>query len=369
MRRLISVIRKETLHIIRDWRTLMILICMPIALVVIFGFAVTNEIRNVNVSILDPSKDEHSLEIIKRMDASGYFDIFSYSNSLEEIENNFRIGNAKIALVFQEEFSTQLSKYGSANIQILADATDPNTAATLSNYTQMIVQQYQMELSGANKKMGPVIAVENKMLFNPGLKSVYLFVPGVITIILMLICALMTSIALTREKEFGNMELLLVSPLKPALVVIGKVIPYVALSFIDLLIILLLGDIVFHVPIRGNLWLLLAESLLFIATVLSLGIFISTVTNNQQAAMVISLVGLFLPTILLSGFIFPIESMPLVLQWLSNIIPARWFIVIIKNIMLKGTELEFLWKETMILGFMTLVFIVLSIRKFKIRLE
>jgi len=185
----------------------------------------------------------------------------------------------------------------------------------------------------------------------------------------MLICALMTSLALTREKEFGNMELLLASPLHPAIVILGKVIPYVALSFIDLLLILLLGDLIFDVPVRGNLGLLLAASLLYISTALSLGIFISTVTTTQQAAMIFSMIGLFLPTVLLSGFIFPIESMPALLQWLSHIIPAKWFIIIIKSIMLQGSSIDMLWKETIILMVLTFVFIMASIKKFKIRLE
>ena len=370
MKRLRSIIYKETLHIWRDWRSLMVLILMPVILVVIFGFAITNEIRQVNFVVVDPSRDVHSLELVRRLEASGYFRIFGYVSGRDEIEKRFQEGNAKIALLFKESFGNDLDKGLPGDVQILADASDPNTAATLTHYASIIIQQYQAEpFTPANAAGIPRIRVENRMLFNPGLKSVYLFVPGVITVILMLICALMTSIALTREKEFGNMELLLASPLKPGIVVIGKVLPYVALSFLDLVLILVLGDVIFGVPVKGNLILLLAESLLFIATVLSLGIFISTKAKNQQAAMIVSLVGLFLPTILLSGFIFPIESMPLLLQWLSNIMPARWFIVIIKNIMLKGTEFTFLWKETLILLGMTLLFIGLSIRNYKIRLD
>jgi len=346
----------------------MILISMPIALVIIFGHAVTNEIKNINIVVLDPSRDIHSTEIVNRMQASGYFMIYDYVSTPDEAKKTFQTGHAKLALIFEESFSQNLERHKDAEVQIIADASDPNTASIIANYASMIILQYEMKVL-KNRMDGPKIIVQNKMLFNPGLKSVFLFVPGVITIILMLICAMMTSIALTREKEFGNMEILLVSPLKPAMVVIGKVIPYVLLSFIDLILILILGDLIFHVPIKGSLVLLLLESLLFIATSLSLGIFISTKTKTQSAAMIISLIGLFLPTILLSGFIFPIESMPKVLQWISNIMPARWFIVIIKNIMLKGTEIAFLWKETIILAFMTIVFIGLSVKNFKIRLE
>lgn len=369
MKRLRSIIVKETLHILRDWRTLMILICMPLALVVIFGFAITYEISDIDVAVIDHSRDVHSQEIARRMNASSYFNITEYANTLDEVERLFQSGQVKLAMVFAPNFGTDLLRYQSTGLQLIADASDPNTAATITNYATVVLQTYQQEVFSQAGLPRYTIDIQNRMLFNPGLKSVYLFVPGVITIILMLICAMMTSLALTREKENGNIELLLVSPLKPGIVVLGKVIPYVLLSFIDLLLILLLGDLVFHVPIRGSFLFLLLESLLFIITVLSLGILISTRTSTQQAAMIISLVGLFLPTILLSGFIFPIESMPVPLQWLSNIIPARWFIVIIKNIMLKGTDIAFLWKETLILMGMAMAFILLSIKNYKIRLE
>jgi len=369
MKRLRSIILKETLHILRDWRSLMVLIGMPIALVAIFGFAVTNEIRNVNVVVIDHTKDVHSQEVARRMNASSYFEIVKYANNIKEAEQLFQSGEVKLAMLFNPHFGKDLIKNHNTEIQLIADASDPNTASTITIYATQLIMAYQQELMSQGQNFGYVVNVQNRMLFNPGLKSVYLFVPGVITIILMLICAMMTSIALTREKENGNMELLLASPLKPAIVVIGKVIPYVVLSFLDLILILILGKLVFEVPIRGSLILLLLESLLFIATALSLGIFISTRTNNQQAAMFVSLVALFLPTILLSGFIFPIESMPKVLQWISNITPARWFIVIIKNIMLKGTDITFLWKETLILFGMTVAFIMMSIKNYKIRLE
>ncbi len=368
MKKLISIIQKESLHIIRDWRTLMILILMPIALVVIFGFAISNEIRNIKTVVIDPSGDVHSLELIRRMEASNYFKIIAYEDHKEALERLFRRGKAHVAVVFPVNFGNDFEKNKSNSIQVIADASEPNNASIISSYIEGIVQTYQMELAGG-RITGMSIIPELRMLYNPGLKSVYLFVPGIITIILMLICALMTSLALTREKEFGNMELLLASPLHPALVILGKVIPYVALSFIDLLLILVLGDLVFDVPVRGSLVLLLMESLLYISTSLSLGIFISTVTSTQQAAMIFSMIALFLPTVLLSGFIFPIESMPEILQWISHIIPAKWFIIIIKGVMLQGSTLDIIWKETLILSLMTLVFITASIQKFKIRLE
>jgi ABC-2 type transport system permease protein len=207
------------------------------------------------------------------------------------------------------------------------------------------------------------------MVFNPELKSVFMFVPGVMTIILMLVSAMMTSISITREKELGTMEILLVSPLKPFQVIVGKVVPYIFLSIINAAVIILLSIFVFKMPVQGSLFLLGLESILFIITSLSLGILISTISATQQTAMMISLMALMLPTILLSGFIFPISSMPIPLQIISNIIPAKWFVIILKAVMLKGVGITIIWKETLILVGMTLFFIVLSVKKYKIRLE
>jgi len=259
-------------------------------------------------------------------------------------------------------------KESNATIQIITDATDPNTASTISNYINSIIQKYQQEINKNITSSYPIIP-KTRMAFNPELKSVFMFVPGVMTIILMLVSAMMTSISITREKELGTMEVLLVSPLKPIQVIVGKVIPYVFLSIINAVIIVLLSITIFEMPVQGSLFLLGIESVLFIITALALGILISTISASQQTAMMISLMGLMLPTILLSGFIFPIASMPLPLIIISNIIPAKWFIIILKGIMLKGVGLQFIWKETLILFTMTIFFIVLSIKKYKIRLE
>lgn len=269
---------------------------------------------------------------------------------------------------FEKGFGKKMMTENKATIQILADATDPNTANTISNYVSSILQKYQMDV---NKDIQMVYQIVPKthLAYNPTLKSVYMFVPGVMTIILMLVSAMMTSISITREKELGTMEVLLVSPLKPIQVIVGKVVPYVFLSVFNAIIIVLLGIFVFQMPIQGNLFLLGAESVLFIINALSLGILISTIAATQQTAMMVSLMGLMLPVILLSGFIFPVSSMPTILQVISNIVPAKWFIIIIKGIMLKGVGLAYVWKETLILLGMTLFFIALSVKKYKIRLE
>ncbi len=368
MKRFIGFIQKEFYHIFRDRRSLFILFGMPIAQILLFGFAITNEISNVDIAILDHSKDATTQEIINKISASKYFRIKQFLNMESEIESVFKKGKVKAILNFEQDFSQNLIKYHNATVQVITDATDPNTANTINNYISAILQNY---LQDKNKdiKIAYQIIPETKLLFNPELKSVYMFVPGVMTVILMLVSAMMTSISITREKELGTMEVLLVSPLKPFQVIIGKVVPYIFLSIINATIIILLSLFVFNMPVQGSLILLGLESVLFIITSLALGILISTASASQQTAMMISLMGLMLPTILLSGFIFPISSMPMVLQIISNIVPAKWFIIIVKGIMLKGVGLDFIWKENLILMAMTLFFIGISVKNYKVRLE
>ncbi len=358
---------KEFYHIFRDYRTMVILFGMPLIQILLFGFAITNEIKDAGIAVLDNSKDHITQQITNKLTSSGYFKLEKNLTNYNEIEESFRKGKVKEVIIFENNFAQKLEKEKRANIQIIADASDPNTASLLSNYTEQIINKYQADLM-KDKKLPKQINAEIKMLYNEELKGVFMFVPGTITILLMLISAMMTSISITREKELGTMEILLASPLKPIQIIIGKVVPYVFISFIIALIVLVLGFTVFGMPVQGSLALLMGECLLFIIMALSLGIFISTVAKTQQVAMMLSMFVLMLPTILLSGFIFPIENMPLPLQIFSHIIPPRWFIIIIKAIMLKGVGLQYIWKETLILLIMTFVFIGLSIKKFKIRL-
>jgi ABC-2 type transport system permease protein len=368
MKRFIGFVKKEFYHIFRDRRSLFILFGMPIVQILLFGFAITNEINNVDIAILDHSKDANTQEIINKISASKYFSINQLISNEKEIEAVFKKGKVKAVLTFEKDFSKNLIKENKATVQIIADATDPNTANTISNYVNAILKNYQQGLN-KNTQISYQIVSQTRMVYNPELKSVFMFVPGVMTVILMLVSAMMTSISITREKELGTMEILLVSPLKPIQVIVGKVVPYIFLSVINATVIILLGLFVFNMPVQGSMFLLGLESVLFIITALALGILISTISATQQTAMMISLMGLMLPVILLSGFIFPISSMPMPLQIISNIIPAKWFIIIIKGIMLKGVGLQYLWKETLILLGMTLFFIALSAKKYKIRLE
>ena len=368
MKKFIGFVIKEFYHILRDKRTLFIIFGMPVAQILLFGFAISNEIKNVDISIYDKAKDENSKKLIAKIDASSYFNVLSYVTNEKEMRSAFQKGDVQAILSFQETFSKNLTTSDQARLQIITDASNPNIANSIHQYLTSITKDLGRSLD-LSSKAAPMIITEPRMMFNPELKSVYMFVPGVMTVILMLVSAMMTSISITREKEVGTMEVLLVSPLKPTTVILGKVTPYILLSMVNALIIILMSLFIFDMPVNGSYLWLSAQSLLFIITSLSLGIMISTMSNTQQTAMMISLMGLMLPTILLSGFIFPISSMPLPLQVISNIIPAKWFILILKDIMLKGVDLSYFWKESLVLVALASLFLLVSIKKYKTRLE
>jgi ABC-2 type transport system permease protein len=368
MRRFISLVKKEFSHIFRDRRTLLILFGIPVMQILIFGYVVRSDFKNIGVAVLDQSGDGHTQKILNKIFSSGYFNFTGKIYDDEGISDQFKTGKVKAVLVFEPDFGKKLDDGQSANIQIITDASDPNVANTALGYLSGIIRNYQSELAGQNTGR-LMIEPEYRMVYNEDLISAYMFVPGTMALILMLISALLTSISVTREKELGTMEVILVSPLRPAQIIIGKVTPYVFLAFINGLVILMMGYFVFGLPVSGSLILLLAELLLYITLSLALGILISTIAKSQQNAMFMSLFILMLPTVLLSGFIFPIENMPLILQWVSAVLPPRWFIIILKDIMLKGNGLEYVWNETLILMGMTAILLIAAIRKFSIRLQ
>lgn len=369
MNRFLGFVRKEFLHIFRDYRTLIILFGLPAAQIMLFGYVVSTDIKNAGVAFLDLSKDEITVKISDKICSSGFFkrtgDLIDYN----DIDRVMKMGNTKAVIVFENDFGRNLMSEGKAEISIIADGSEPNTATLVTNYLTAIITDFNREFSGSSASLSLSVQSEVRMFYNPGLKGHYMFVPGVITLIMILICALMTSVTITREKEFGTMEVLMVSPLKPVQIILGKVMPYFFLSFIDVIIILLLSWLVFDLPVKGSLVLLLSESMLYIMMSLSLGILISTVSGTMQQAIFISLVGMMLPTVLLSGFIFPIENMPVAYRWISSVLPPGYFLVILKNIMIKGTGFFYVWKETLILVLFTVAFIGLSVRNFKIRLQ
>lgn len=365
MKKLSGFIQKEFRHIFRDYRTLLIIIGMPFAQVLIFGFAISTDIRHAPVAVLDHSRDVETERLTDKIFASGYFRFTGALTDAAAIEPAFRKGTARMVIVFGNDFARQMQTGQGFPLQVIADASDANTANLLAGYVQGIVADYLQ--TGPAPAHG--VMPETKMLYNPGMRSAYMFVPGIICLLLMLLSCIMTSVSIVREKELGTMEVLLASPLRPVQIIFGKVIPYVAIAFFIGLMILAMGYTVFSIPMTGNLFLLLGECLLYIILSLSVGLLISTVTRTQQNAMMVSMFAMFLPALLLSGFIYPIANMPAPLQWLSAVMPPRWFIVIIKNIMLKGVGMAYVWKETLILLGMTAFFLAMSIKKFEKRLK
>lgn len=364
----IAFVRKEFFHIFRDRRTMLILLGMPIVQIIIFGFAITTEVENVQVAVLDPSNDVVTRKIIDRLDASEYFNVKYLLHSPQEVEKAFRENKVDLAMIFSEQFADKLYT-GDARVQLVADATDPNMATTKVNYASGVIAAFVSEQQSLSKSPSGDIGVDIKLLYNPQMKSAYNFVPGVMGLILMLICAMMTSISIVREKETGTMEVLLVSPVKPLFIILAKAVPYFVLSFVNLTTILLLSVYVLHVPVAGSLFWLVMVSLLFIFASLALGLLISTLTGTQVAAMLASGLILMMPTMLLSGMIFPVESMPLILQIISDILPARWYIEAVRKLMIEGVDISLVMKEVGILALMAVVLITISFKKFKHRLE
>ncbi|MEL5892876.1 ABC transporter permease [Bacteroides sp. GD17] len=367
MKQFIAFVRKEFFHIFRDLRTMMILLGMPIVQIILFGFAITTEVSNVRVAVLDPSNDVVTRRIIDRMDASEYFTITRRLYSPQEVEQLFRKGDIDMALVFGSQFANNLYT-GEASVQLVSDATDPNMATMQAGYATSIISAAGQEMLPPGVHAAAIVP-QVKLLYNPQMKSAYNFVPGVMGLILMLICAMMTSISIVREKEMGTMEVLLVSPVKPLFIILAKAVPYFVLSFVNLTTVLLLSVYVLDVPVAGSLFWLVLVSLLFIFVSLALGLLISTVTRTQVAAMLASGLILMMPTMLLSGMIFPIESMPAILQGISVVIPARWYIQAVRKLMIEGVDISLVLMEVGILATMAVLLITISFKKFKNRLE
>ena len=361
MKQFWAFVNKEFLHIFRDRQTILILLLMPVVQVLLFGFAITTDIQNSSVVALDECQTAESRALLKEIESGRYFDIVQYIESDRDIDAIFKKGKVKIAIVIPQDWSRRIGAGQEAPLQLIVDASNPNEASILTGYLQGIAAQFA--------GLEPVLDVETRMLYNPQLKSAYTFVPGVIGLVLMLICTLMTSVSIVREKETGTMEVLLVSPSKPLYIIFSKTIPYFVIALINIVTIILLSMFVFGVPIQGSIALLFGVSITYIFASLALGLLISTVSSTQQIAMIISLMGLMLPTVLLAGLLFPIENMPLPLQWVSKIVPATWFIDMTKAIMIKGLGIGLIWKQWLILLGMTVLFIGISVSRFKIRLS
>ena len=382
MKALKGLLRKEGYHILRDRRTLVVLLALPVVQVVLFGFAIRTDVNDVRLAIVDPAPDRATIELRNRFSSSGVFRTVAVVSRTSELDPLFETGAAQQAVVFEAGFANDLGSGEPAHILIISDTTEPNTGSLVQAYAQAVIEGYQRELSSAGppasalrasaRQGGPALPVaivpDVRMRFNPTRESSNLFVPGLMAFVLTIISSLMTAISLTREKETGTMEALLVSPLRPWEIIVGKVAPYLVVGFASVVAVLVEARLVFRVPLRGSVPLLLGEGALFILVSLALGILVSARTSSQRVAMMGALLGTMLPNVLLSGFIFPVESMPLPLQLIAYVVPGRWFVLIARGIMLKGIGLAYLWRETLILAVMAAVLLVASTRSFKERL-
>ena len=357
MKQLIAFIRKEFYHVFRDRRTLLILFGIPIAQIILFGQALSSEVKNIGIAVLDEANNTYSQEITHRLQTSPYFKLKEPLYHYNQVEDQFKRGTIKA-----------LYTPSGTPLQLITDGSDPNTAKTVQNYFSAMVASYQQELNPA-VQLPYQITVENRMLYNEEQNGSMNFVPGVIALVFMIVSTALTSVAVVREKELGTIEILLVSPFKPIMILIAKAVPYLILSLINFTVILLLSVYMLDVPIRGNLLLLYAESTLFIIICLSLGLLISTVTASQQTAMLIAMMGMMLPTAFFTGFMFPIENMPIIFQGISKVFPSSYYYAIVKKVMLKGLDFTYVWKETLILIAMAVIFLSLAMKKFKIRLQ
>lgn len=368
MKQFLSFVRKEFYHVFRDNKTLLMLFGLPIVLIVLFGFAVTNEIKNAKIVVCDYAKDPASQEIINKLSVNKIFQFDKALLSHSQIEDEFKKENIKLAIIFPANFNKDLLHLNKAQVQIIADGSDPNTANTLTNYATSVIMDYQQMLM-QNNSIPFSISPEIRMLYNPELKGATNFVPGIMALVLLLVCVLMTAVSIVKEKETGTMEILLVSPFNPLLVIISKALPFLLLSLVNLVVILILSVTLLDMPINGSIGLLIAESTLLIICALSLGLLISNNTKSQQTAMLLAMMGMMLPTLLFTGFMFPLENMPVALQIIANIFPSKWYYIIVKSVMIKGLGLSAIWKETLILLGTTILLLALSLKTFKTRLE
>lgn len=352
MKQFFSFVLKETKHITRDKRTMLMLFGMPIVMMLLFGFAVTNDVRNVRVVIVMSNADNATQQVADRLAASEYFTLTKVVATPTEAEKAIRDQKADMAIVFSPDFASRKSGY-----QLIVDGADPNMAQQWTTYANAVINNTEAK------------AVNTKLLYNPQMKSTYNFVPAIMGTLLMLVCAMMTSISIVREKEKGTMEVLLVSPTKPLMIIVAKLVPYLVLAFTILSIILLMSSFVLGVPIKGSLVWIYVVSTIYILLALSLGILVSTIAETQLVALLISAMLLMMPVIMLSGMMFPIESMPKILQYISAIVPTRYYISAMRKLMIMGTGIEEIYFEVTVLISMLIALMSLALAKFNKRLE
>ena len=352
MKQFIAFVIKETKHILRDKRTMLILFGMPVVMMLLFGFAITTDVKNVRTVVVTSEMSPRTQQAVERLAQSEYFTITQTVSTPQEAEQLIRSQKADMAMVFSHDFASKKD-----GIQLIVDGSDPNMAAQWTNYAQGVLANMQGSM------------VNSQMLYNPQMKSAYNFVPAIMGMLLMLICAMMTSISIVREKEKGTMEVLLVSPVRPLMVIIAKAVPYLVLAFGILIIILLMARFVLGVPVAGSLFWILAVSTLYILLALSLGLLISNIAQTQLVALLMSAMVLLMPVVMLSGMLFPVESMPTILQWISAIVPPRYYIEAMRKLMIMGVGIGEVAHEVTVLAIMTVVLLAIALKKFNVRLE
>ena len=352
MKLFLSFVIKEARHILRDRRTMLILFGMPVVLMLIFGFAITNDVKNVRTVVVTARMNDEMRAAVEQLSQSEYFTIVATVATPAEAEQMIRHQKADMSITLGQSSST-----GRPSWQIMVDGSDPNMAQQWTTYAQQVIANPEFSF------------VNTKMLYNPQMRSAYNFVPAIMGMLLMLVCAMMTSISIVREKERGTMEVLLVSPVRPLMVIIAKAVPYLVLAFLILITILLMGRYVLNVPLQGSVVWIVVVSLIYILLALSLGLLISNIANSQLMALLLSAMVLLMPIVMLSGMLFPIESMPPVLQWLSAIVPPRYYIEAMRKLMIMGVGISEVLREVMILAGMTVFLLAVSLAKFNNRLE
>ncbi|MDR0363491.1 MAG: ABC transporter permease [Bacteroidales bacterium] len=357
-----AILIKEFQHIFRDRKTLAMVFVIPVVMIILFGYAISNEIKNTKIAILNHAHDPLSYTLIEKVTSTNYFQNIKFLHGNHEIEEIFREGKVRLVLVIPDRFEQSFYKEKNATVQLVADASDLNNTVTLVNYMQTIVSDFQAEQNVLLPNMQP-FQINVKMEYNPEMKSVYMFVPGNIAMVMVIVTALMASITLSREKESGSMRMLTITPIRPIFVILGKILPYMIISFFSAIVILLMAVFIFQMPINGGIALLLLICLIFMLTAASFGILVSTFAPSQQVAMIATMMGLFMPTMLLSGFIFPIENMPWILRVFSNIVPSTWFIIAIKDVMIKGAGFVGILKPFLILILLNIVLITITLQR------
>lgn len=360
MKSILSFIHKEFLHIFRDPRTMLIVLAMPIVQILLFGFAISTEVRDATVDIVGDPYDASIWDIVPKIDNNTSLSFGRFFDSPEQAEERLRKGESKAVVIFEKQYDREVGTGADAAVSIICDGSDPNTAQMVGNYVKSIMIDVPSDTMSS-----PTV----KLVYNPSMNSAYNFVPGVMGLILMLICTMMTSVSIVREKEFGTLELVLVSPVRPLWIIVSKLVPYFVVSVVNYLTILLLARYVMHVPMNGSFAILSLCSLIFVGASLGLGLLISTISSTQRTALLLCGMGLTMPTMMFAGIIFPCESMPVTLQIISDIIPAKWYIIIAKKIMIQGAGFTAILPEFLVLTFMMIFLLWVSVKKFRTRLK